>query len=230
MLIPSGYIHLGASRFRCDFFRRDLALGIREVEYVPAEATLPTDYGEFKIRIFSDTKSGLDHVALTMGRLVGPNPTPVRIHSECLTGDALGSLRCDCGPQLRAALSEIDRIGYGCLVYLRQEGRGIGLKAKIQAYNLQDSGADTLDANLMLGHPGDARDYSLAAKILESLGVGRISLMTNNPDKVKQLTDHGIDVVERLPLIVGVGKENVGYLETKAQKMGHVIPKEDLGE
>ena len=229
MLIPRGYIHPGASRFRCDFFRRDLALGIREVEYVPAEATLPTDYGEFKIRIFSDTKGGLDHVALTMGRLVGPNPTPVRIHSECLTGDALGSLRCDCGPQLRAALSEIDRIGYGCLVYLRQEERD---RAESQDTSLQPPGFWSRHSGCKpdVGAPRDARDYSLAAKILESLGVGRISLMTNNPDKLKQLTDHGIDVVERLPLIVGVGKENVGYLETKAQKMGHVIPKEDLGE
>ncbi|MEC8723353.1 MAG: GTP cyclohydrolase II, partial [Candidatus Thermoplasmatota archaeon] len=162
--------------------------------------------------------------------MVGPDPTPVRIHSECLTGDAFGSLRCDCGPQLKAALAEINTIGYGCLVYLRQEGRGIGLKAKIQAYNLQDSGADTLDANLMLGHPGDARDYTLAATILKAVGIERISLMTNNPDKVKQLISHGIDVVERLPLIVGVSAQNRGYLVTKAKRMGHVIDNEDLEE
>ena len=115
------------------------------------------------------------------------------------------------------------------MVYLRQEGRGIGLKAKIQAYNLQDSGADTLDANLMLGHPGDARDYTLAATILKAVGIERINLMTNNPDKVRQLISHGIDVVERLPLIVGVGKQNRDYLVTKAKRMGHVIDNEDLG-
>ena len=205
-------------------------MDIKEIEYVPAEASLPTDHGEFKIRIFNDASKGLDHVALTMGDMVGPDPTPVRIHSECLTGDAFGSLRCDCGPQLKAALAEINTIGYGCLVYLRQEGRGIGLKAKIQAYNLQDSGADTLDANLMLGHPGDARDYTLAATILKAVGIERISLMTNNPDKVKQLISHGIDVVERLPLIVGVSAQNRGYLKTKAKRMGHVIDNEDLEE
>jgi GTP cyclohydrolase II len=158
----------------------------------------------------------------------GPDPTPVRIHSECLTGDAFGSLRCDCGPQLNAALSIINKIGYGCLVYLRQEGRGIGLLAKIQAYNLQDKGADTLDANLLLGHPADARDYSLAATILNAVGTNRINLMTNNPDKVEQLTSLGVEVVKRMPLIVGVNDENKEYLGTKASRMGHTISDDDL--
>ena len=201
---------------------------IEEIDSVPAEANLPTVHGDFRIRIFNDSSTNLDHVALTLGNMDGPDPTPVRIHSECLTGDAFGSLRCDCGPQLDAALSIINKIGYGCLVYLRQEGRGIGLLAKIQAYNLQDKGADTLDANLLLGHPADARDYSLAATILNAVGTNRINLMTNNPDKVEQLTSLGVEVVKRMPLIVGVNDENKGYLGTKASRMGHKISDDDL--
>tara|TARA_B100001113_G_scaffold346072_1_gene336494 strand:- start:41 stop:718 length:678 start_codon:yes stop_codon:yes gene_type:complete len=201
---------------------------IKEIDSVPAEANLPTVHGDFRIRIFNEPSTNLDHVALTLGNMDGPDPTPVRIHSECLTGDAFGSLRCDCGPQLDAALSIINKIGYGCLVYLRQEGRGIGLLAKIQAYNLQDKGADTLDANLLLGHPADARDYSLAATILNAVGTNRINLMTNNPDKVEQLTSLGVEVVNRMPLIVGVSDENKGYLGTKASRMGHRISDNDL--
>ena len=201
---------------------------IEEIDSVPAEANLPTVHGDFRIRIFNDSFTNLDHVALTLGDMGGPDPTPVRIHSECLTGDAFGSLRCDCGPQLNAALSIIKKIGYGCLVYLRQEGRGIGLLAKIQAYNLQDKGADTLDANLLLGHPADARDYSLAATILNAVGTNRINLMTNNPDKVEQLTSLGVEVVKRMPLIVGVNDENKEYLGTKASRMGHTISDDDL--
>ena len=204
------------------------SMQIEEIDSVPAEANLPTVHGDFKIRIFNDSSTNLDHVALTLGNMDGPDPTPVRIHSECLTGDAFGSLRCDCGPQLDAALSIINKIGYGCLVYLRQEGRGIGLLAKIQAYNLQDKGADTLDANLLLGHPADARDYSLAATILNAVGTNRINLMTNNPDKVEQLTSLGVEVVKRMPLIVGVNDENKGYLGTKASRMGHKISDDDL--
>lgn len=204
------------------------SMQIEEIDSVPAEANLPTVHGDFRIRIFNDSSTNLDHVALTLGNMDGPDPTPVRIHSECLTGDAFGSLRCDCGPQLDAALSIINKIGYGCLVYLRQEGRGIGLLAKIQAYNLQDKGADTLDANLLLGHPADARDYSLAATILNAVGTNRINLMTNNPDKVEQLTSLGVEVVKRMPLIVGVNDENKGYLGTKASRMGHTISDDDL--
>ena len=202
---------------------------IKEIDSVPAEANLPTVHGDFRIRIFNDPSTNLDHVALTLGDMGGPDPTPVRIHSECLTGDAFGSLRCDCGPQLDAALSIINKIGYGCLVYLRQEGRGIGLLAKIQAYNLQDKGADTLDANLLLGHPADARDYSLAATILNAVGTNRINLMTNNPDKVAALQDLGITVSQRMSLIVGIGEENRSYLETKATRMGHEITNQELG-
>lgn len=194
---------------------------------VPSEATLPTLWGTFTIRVVHDD-AGADHVALTMGDLAGPDPVLVRVHSECLTGDAFGSLRCDCGPQLDAALAAVAERGWGCVLYLRQEGRGIGLHAKIQAYHLQDQGADTLDANLMLGLPADGRDYTVAAEMLQSLGVGAVSLMTNNPDKVEQLRNHGIDVVERVPLVVGVGVDNTGYLRTKAERMGHSIEDEDL--
>ena len=160
---------------------------VNELGEVPADARLPTSYGDFRIRVFHEEISGLDHVALTLGDMNGPDPVLVRVHSECLTGDAFGSLRCDCGAQLDAAMKQIHDVGWGCLVYLRQEGRGIGLHAKIQAYNLQDHGADTLDANLLLGHPADARDYEIASVILSALGITGVCLLTNNPDKVTQL-------------------------------------------
>ena len=197
------------------------------VDDVPSVATLPTPYGVFRIEVVTDEGS-LEHVALTMGDLRGPDPVLVRVHSECLTGDAFGSLRCDCGPQLNAALAAVADRGWGCVLYLRQEGRGIGLHAKIQAYHLQDQGADTLDANLMLGHPADGRDYTVAATMLNSLGAGQVSLLTNNPDKVEQLRSYGIDVVERIPLVVGVGDDNRQYLKTKAERMGHQLEGDDL--
>ena len=202
--------------------------GVRENSDVPADARLPTAHGEFRIRVFKDENSGLDHVALLLGDMDGPDPTLVRVHSECLTGDAFSSQRCDCGSQLDMALKRIQEVGWGCLIYLRQEGRGIGLHAKIQAYNLQDKGLDTLEANLVLGHPADARDYRIASEILEAVGVTRVCLMTNNPDKVEQLRGLGIEVVERMPLVVGVVDENKGYLSTKARKMGHEIEEADL--
>lgn len=201
---------------------------IQEKVDVPADARLPTKYGEFRIRIFHESSTGLDHVALTLGDMSGPDPVLVRVHSECITGDSFASTRCDCGSQLEYTLEEIQRKGWGCLVYLRQEGRGIGLHAKIQAYNLQDKGADTLDANLMLGLPGDARDYSIASKIFDNLGIKIVSLLTNNPDKVEKLENLGIRVFERVPLIVGVGSENIHYLKTKGIKMGHHISSSDL--
>ena len=197
------------------------------VDDVPSVATLPTPYGVFRIEVVTD-EGGLEHVALSMGDLRGPDPVLVRVHSECLTGDAFGSLRCDCGPQLNAALAAVADRGWGCVLYLRQEGRGIGLHAKIQAYHLQDHGADTLDANLMLGHPADGRDYTVAATMLNSLGAGQVSLLTNNPDKVEQLRSYGIDVVERIPLVVGVGDDNRQYLKTKAERMGHQLEGDDL--
>ena len=201
---------------------------ILEIGDVPADARLPTEHGDFRIKVFQDEESGLDHVALLLGDMGGPDPVLVRVHSECLTGDAFGSLRCDCGAQLDSAMRQIQEVGWGCLVYLRQEGRGIGLHAKIQAYNLQDLGADTMEANLMLGHPADARDYGIASDILKSLEIEKVCLMTNNPDKVNQLTELGIDVAERMELIVGVGNNNVEYLTTKVEKMGHQINEDHL--
>ena len=203
-------------------------IGIMEKGGIPADAKLPTDQGDFRIRVFHDAESGLDHVALTLGEMGGPNPVLVRVHSECLTGDAFGSLRCDCGPQLNAAIRQIQEVGWGCIVYLRQEGRGIGLHAKIQAYNLQDKGADTVEANLLLGHPADARDYSIASKIIKAVGIHNVCLLTNNPDKVKQLTLNGTIVSERMPLIVGIGDENREYMAIKVDKMGHDIPDGEL--
>ena len=196
-------------------------------ENIPADARLPTSHGDFRIRVFHE-ETGLDHVALTLGDMEGPDPILVRVHSECLTGDAFGSLRCDCGPQLDSALRQISERGWGALIYLRQEGRGIGLHAKIQAYHLQDQGADTLDANLKLGLPGDARNYDIAAQILKSIGVTRISLLSNNPDKVEQLQKHGINVEERMPLLAGIGEDNREYLKTKLERMGHEIDKDKL--
>ena len=195
---------------------------------VPADAKLPTAHGEFRIRVFHDENTGFDHVALTLGEMNGPDPVLVRVHSECLTGDAFSSSRCDCGPQLDAALKTIQSHGWGCLLYLRQEGRGIGLHAKIQAYNLQDQGADTLDANLMLGHPADARDYTIAAEMLNAVGIADVCLLTNNPDKVESLQNLGITVSQRMPLIVGVVAENRAYLQTKANRMGHKIDQNEL--
>lgn len=206
----------------------DGSITLIESDDVPSEAKLPTEFGDFLIRVFHEESTGLDHVALSLGVLQGIDPVLIRIHSECLTGDAFGSLRCDCGPQLQAALLAISERGRGCLLYLRQEGRGIGLHAKIQAYHLQDQGADTLDANLMLGLPVDGRDYTIVSGMLSALGISQISLLTNNPNKVEQLRSHQINVVEMVPLIVGVGEHNRDYLQTKGQRMGHNIKPSDL--
>jgi GTP cyclohydrolase II len=200
---------------------------LAELGEIPSEAKLPTPHGEFKIRVFHEAETGMDHVVLTLGDMGGPDPVLVRMHSECLTGDVFGSMRCDCGAQLNAAMDMVRERGWGALLYLRQEGRGIGLHAKIQAYHLQDEGADTLDANLLLGYPADARNYRIAAEMLEAMGINRVCLITNNPDKVEQLSSLGVDVVERISLVVGVGDENRGYLETKALRMGHNITFEE---
>lgn len=203
-------------------------VSIHEAKDIPADASLPTEFGNFRIRVFHEQSTNLDHVALTLGDMIGPDPVLVRIHSECLTGDAFGSLRCDCGPQLKSAMDMIYQAGWGCVVYLRQEGRGIGLREKIKAYHLQDEGVDTLDANIMLGHPADARDYRIAAEILKALNITEVSLLTNNLDKVQQMNDLGIEVVEQMPLVVGVGADNIGYLSTKVNRMGHSIDLESL--
>ena len=213
-----------------DFMNFKLNGTLSEKSEIPADAKLPLKQGEFRIRVFHEEETGFDHVALTLGDMGGPDPTLVRLHSECLTGDAFGSLRCDCGPQLENALDTIKSNGWGCLLYLRQEGRGIGLHSKIQAYNLQDKGFDTLEANLELGLPADARDYELAAEILRAIGVEEVCLLTNNPNKVNQLRKYNIKVVERMPLVVGVGEYNRKYLQTKVVKMGHEIDEDEFFE
>ena len=195
---------------------------------VPSEAFLPTKYGDFRIQVYHEEETGLDHVALVLGSMTGPDAVLVRIHSECLTGDVFGSTRCDCGPQLEAALEAIVAKGWGVLLYLRQEGRGIGLHAKIQAYHLQDEGADTMDANLMLGLPADGRNYAVAVNMLTALGVSSVNLLTNNPEKVSQLKDLGIRVDGRTPLVAGVSEQNRTYLTTKVERMGHLIDEDEL--
>lgn len=205
-------------------------------------AKLPTRHGEFDIHIFENDE-GQEHVMLTVGLSVVDQTTStmtvsssddtlpqvrvplVRIHSECLTGDAFSSLKCDCGPQLNTAMQAIQEAGCGAILYLRQEGRGIGLTNKIRAYALQDQGHDTLDANLMLGLPADARIYDMCGPMLAHIGVNAVRLITNNPNKVAYLTEHGIDVVERVPMLVGVNDMNAEYLATKRDRMGHLFDK-----
>ena len=190
-----------------------------------ADAVLPTAFGEFRIRAFRDPGDGKEHAILYVGDLSEGSPL-VRVHSECLTGDAFHSLRCDCGPQLHASMKAIQERGHGAIAYMRQEGRGIGLYSKMQAYALQDTGMDTLDANLALGLPADARRYDFAAEMLYSMGIQSIELVTNNPDKRDQLTQYGIKISNRVPIIVGQCAENRNYMETKGARMGHILPTE----
>jgi len=186
-----------------------------------AEAMLPTEFGEFRIFAYRDNITGEEHAALVMGELGGEEPVLVRMHSECLTGDALHSLRCDCGFQRDLAMKRIAEEGRGVLVYLRQEGRGIGLVNKIKAYHLQDSGLDTVEANLALGFPPDLRDYGVGAQILYDLGVRKLRLLTNNPRKIRALGGYGLEVVERVPLRSGDNEHNQRYLRAKQEKLGH---------
>jgi len=188
-----------------------------------ASASLPSRFGRFRVAIMEDPLGGPEVAVLRRGRLWGRPPPLVRIHSECVTGDTFGSLRCDCGEQLQAALRMIERSGRGALLYLRQEGRGIGLTNKTRAYRLQERGLDTVDANLALGLPADARDYRAAAAVLRRLGTRRIRLLTNNPNKCAALRELGIDVVEMVPLQVPANGVNGGYLRAKAARMGHLL-------
>lgn len=189
-------------------------------------ARIPTEYGEFRLCLYTNNQDDKEHLAVIMGDVSQKENVLVRVHSECFTGDVLGSLRCDCGDQLRRAMEIIAAEGRGVLIYLRQEGRGIGLLDKLRAYNLQDEGYDTVEANLALGHQADERDYTVAARILADLDVRSIQLLTNNPDKLIRLVELGVLVSARLPLEGTVHAENLHYLFTKAQRMNHLF---DLG-
>jgi GTP cyclohydrolase II len=184
---------------------------------------IPTPEGEFVLSLYTSNGDDKEHLAVVMGRVEDEEDVLVRVHSECFTGDVLGSLRCDCGDQLNRAMERIASAGRGVVIYLRQEGRGIGLLDKLRAYNLQDEGYDTVDANLILGHEPDERDYSIAAGILNDLGIRSILLMTNNPTKISALKSAGINVQKRIPLEVDANLENAGYLFTKARRMQHML-------
>lgn len=187
------------------------------------ETRLPTSSGEFRLRAYENTIDGLTHLALLMGKPEGKSDVLVRVHSACLTGDALHSLRCDCGQQLKAAMGRVAAAGEGVIVYMQQEGRGIGLLNKMRAYHLQDEGLDTVEANEQLGFPPDLRDYRIAARILDDLDLGRIRLITNNPKKVGGLRGFGMEISERVPLEIEPNGHNERYLRTKREKLDHVF-------
>ena len=190
---------------------------------IVAMAELPTRFGDFHIVAFENNRDGKEHIAITHGDVIGAADVPVRLHSECLTGDVMGSLRCDCRDQLEASLKMIGKMERGIVLYLRQEGRGIGLINKIRAYSLQDAGLDTVQANLALGFRDDERDYAVAAHMLMSLKIQSVRLITNNPKKIQQLTDYGIPVTDRIPHVMTPNEHNRFYLETKVSKSGHMI-------
>lgn len=194
-------------------------MSIRYVE----SSLLPTRWAVFTMHGFEDVENDKEHVVLTLGDVSTEEPVLARVHSECLTGDALFSMRCDCGAQLEAALKNIAQRGCGALLYLRQEGRGIGLLNKIKAYNLQDNGADTVEANEQLGFGADLRDYSICKVMFDHLKIRKVRLMTNNPKKVQALTEQGVEVVERIALHTGHNPHNAKYLATKAGKLGHLL-------
>ena len=194
----------------------------RLVEFVE-EVNLPTDHGNFKLRMYRSRVSGLEHLALIKGDVGNGEPALVRVHSECFTGDVLGSERCDCGPQLHTAMEMIEREGRGAVLYMRQEGRGIGLANKLHAYKKQEQGLDTVEANVALGFPPDLRDYGEGAKILVDLGVRKLRLMTNNPCKIAGLEGYGLEIVERVPIVIPANAHDKRYLDTKREKMGHIL-------
>jgi 3,4-dihydroxy 2-butanone 4-phosphate synthase/GTP cyclohydrolase II len=196
--------------------------------FYPVCARIPTPYGEFELCMYLEDETSKEHLGLTMGDLEGKDNVLVRVHSECFTGDVLGSLRCDCGDQLQRAMSMIAKAGEGAIIYLRQEGRGIGLQEKLRAYNLQDEGYDTVDANLALGHQADEREYSNAARILFHLGVRSIALITNNPSKINALAALGVEVRQRVPLVPTINPENLRYISTKIERMRHLLDKNSL--
>ena len=187
------------------------------------EVDLPTDHGHFRLKMYRSLITGLEHLALVKGDLSGDEPPLVRVHSECFTGDVLGSERCDCGPQLHAAMEMIENAGRGAVIYMRQEGRGIGLANKLHAYKKQEQGMDTVEANVALGFAPDLRDYGEGAQILADLGLRKVRLLTNNPCKVKGLDGYGIEIAERVPIVIPANAHDRRYLETKREKMGHIL-------
>ncbi len=192
-----------------------------------SEAVLPTKYGQFNIVVYNDHITEKEHIAMVMGDVSNGEPVLLRVHSECLTGDVFGSLRCDCGDQLKKAMEMIAKEGRGVVLYLRQEGRGIGLKHKISAYNLQDKGLDTVEANVQLGFSADLRDYGMGAQMLADLGIRKMKLLTNNPKKIIGLQGYGLEIVSRVPIEIPPNPLNVKYLKTKRDKMGHMILKNE---
>ena len=187
------------------------------------EVDLPTDHGHFRLKMYRSRISGLEHLALIKGDVSTGEPVLTRVHSECFTGDVLGSERCDCGHQLHAAMETIEREGRGVILYMRQEGRGIGLANKLHAYRKQEEGLDTVEANVALGFAPDLRDYGEGAQILVDLGVRKVRLMTNNPCKIKGLDGYGIEITERVPIVIPANAHDRRYLQTKKEKMGHLI-------
>jgi GTP cyclohydrolase II len=207
-----------------DYSEKELETAVEDHSVVEvARADFPTRFGRFTIVGFHDSRGGKEHTAIVGGDVAGRWDVPVRIHSECHTGDVWGSLRCDCREQLEAAIRYIAAQPFGAVIYLKQEGRGIGLLNKLKAYHLQDLGLDTIEANEYLGFPEDARDYRVAARILELLGIQSVVLLTNNPDKIDGLEREGVEVAARVPVVIEANPHNAGYLAVKKSRMGHMI-------